>query len=126
MLRLIPLLLGVAFISSGTPAIKSMTVMATAYNAHPSQTSPIHHDITAWGDKLEPGMKYIAVSRDLIALGLDHNTRVIIEGFEDYYLVKDKMNKRWTKRVDIYMGNDVEAAKEWGVRQVRITWNANQ
>jgi 3D (Asp-Asp-Asp) domain-containing protein len=71
-------------------------------------------------------MKCIAVSRDLIALGLDHNTRVTIEGFEDYYLVKDKMNKRWTKRIDIYMGNDVEAAKEWGVRQVRITWDANQ
>ena len=126
MLHLILLLFAVALTSPDTPANKSITVVATAYNAHPLQTTAKDHDITAWGDKLKPGMNCIAVSRDLIALGLRHNTRVTIEGFEGYFLVKDKMNKRWTKRIDIYMGNDVEAAREWGVRQVRITWDANQ
>ncbi len=125
MLRLTLLLLTV-LISSDTPANKSMVVTATAYNAIPSQTSAVHHDITAWGDRLEPGMKCIAVSRDLIPLGLRHNTRVTIEGFEGYYLVKDKMNKRWTQRIDIYMGNDIQAARQWGIRQVRITWDEHE
>jgi 3D (Asp-Asp-Asp) domain-containing protein len=38
------------------------------------------------------------------------------------YLVLDKMNKRWEKRIDIYMGADLEAARAWGARQVRIHW----
>ncbi|GAL15331.1 hypothetical protein JCM19233_6349 [Vibrio astriarenae] len=37
------------------------------------------------GDRLKPGMKSIAVSRDLIALGLTHNQEVRIEGFEGTY-----------------------------------------
>jgi len=35
----------------------------------------------------------------------------------------DKMNKRWTKKIDIYMGLDVAAAKQWGKRQVTISWD---
>lgn len=36
------------------------------------------------------------------------------------------MNKRWTKKIDIYMGNDVESAKQWGVREVTIIWRENK
>jgi 3D (Asp-Asp-Asp) domain-containing protein len=32
------------------------------------------------------------------------------------------MNKRWEKRIDIYMGHDLEAARAWGKRQVEISW----
>ena len=123
MLSLTFLLTALTFLSSDTPVSKSIVVTATAYNALPGQTTSEHPDITAWGDKLKPGMKCIAVSRDLIPLGLTHNTKVRIEGFEGHYLVKDKMNKRWTKRIDIYMGNDVQTAREWGVREVKITWD---
>ena len=96
-------------------------VTATAYNSLMYQTSA-QPDIAAFGDSLKPGMKCIAVSRDLLALGLKHNTHVKIEGLRDIYLVKDKMNKRWTNHIDIYMGKDVEAAKAWGRQKIKIQY----
>lgn len=100
---------------------KTVTITATAYNSVPSQTqgNPI---ITAWGDSLRPGMRSIAVSRNLIALGLKHNTPVKIEGFDSIFLVKDKMNRRWRDRIDIYMGTDVKKAKQWGRKKLTIQY----
>lgn len=100
---------------------KTIKVTATAYNSITSQTSADPY-ITAFGDSLIPGKKYIAVSRDLLALGLKHNTPVKIKGLEGIFLVKDKMNIRWTNKIDIYMGTDVKAAKEWGRRKVSIEY----
>jgi len=96
-------------------------VTATAYNSLAYQTSE-QPNITAFGDSLKPGMKCIAVSRDLLALGLKHNTLVTIKGLEGVYLVKDKMNRRWKNRIDIYMDNDVKAAKKWGRKKVTISY----
>jgi len=96
-------------------------VTATAYNSLAYQTSS-QPNITAFGDSLRPGLKYIAVSRDLLALGMKHNTLVTIEGLEGIYLVKDKMNKRWKSRIDIYMGNDIKAAKTWGRKKLSIKY----
>ena len=104
---------------------ETMTVTATAYNSLPGQTHPGHSEIAAWGDKLEPGMKGIAVSRDLIKMGLDYKTKVKIEGLPGKYTVMDKMNKRWTKRIDIYMGKDEQLAREWGRQKVDITWTVD-
>jgi 3D (Asp-Asp-Asp) domain-containing protein len=99
----------------------SLVVTATAYNSLPEQTDAEPH-LAAWGDSLSPGMKVIAVSRDLIPVGLDRHTPVRIEGFPDTYLVLDKMHERWEKRIDIYMGLDIKAARAWGKRQVEISW----
>ena len=99
-----------------------LKVTATAYNSLPEQTHKNHAAITAWGDTLKPGMKSIAVSRDLIKMGLDHNTEVKIKGMDGTYKVLDKMNKRWEKKIDIYFGLDREKALEWGKKQVVITW----
>lgn len=104
---------------------KTIEVTATAFNSLPEQTHPDHPEIAAWGDKLEPGMKAIAVSRDLLNMGLTYNTKVKIEGLKGKYTVVDKMNKRWTKRIDIYMGKDKELAEEWGRQKVSITWKHN-
>lgn len=106
-----------------SPERKQLTVTATAYNSLPDQTYGDPNE-TAWGDRLEPGMKAIAVSRDLIDMGLDHQTAVKIEGLEGEYLVLDKMASRWQKRIDIYMGEDVEAAMAWGKRTVVISWES--
>ena len=100
---------------------KEMEVTATAYNSVTSQTNSNPH-IAAWGDSIMPGKKYIAVSRDLIKMGLTHNTPVIIEGFEGVYWVKDKMHYRWRKRIDIYMGVDVKAARKWGRKKINIKY----
>ncbi|PKR81522.1 hypothetical protein CW751_03065 [Brumimicrobium salinarum] len=99
---------------------KEMSVTASAYNSLHHQTSG-NPALAAWGDTLKPGMKTIAVSRDLIGMGLDHNTRIKIEGLDGYYLVKDKMNRRWKNKIDIYMGVNVEKAREWGKKQLKYT-----
>jgi 3D (Asp-Asp-Asp) domain-containing protein len=101
-------------------------VTATAYNSVNSQTKAGDPTLTAWGDTLKPGMKAIAVSRDLIDDGLTHGTEVTIDGLPGTYIVRDKMNKRWEDKIDIYMGLDVEAAKEWGKRTVTISWKEEE
>jgi len=103
-------------------AAQSLTVHATAYNSVWAQTSG-DPTLAAWGDRLRPGMKVIAVSRDLLRMGLKHNSRVKIKGLPGYYLVKDKMNKRWKRKIDIYMGRDIQMAREWGKRRVTIIWD---
>jgi len=99
-----------------------LRVTATAYTSHVNQTDSTPN-IAAWGDRLKPGMKVIAVSRDLLyKYGMKHRTKVKISGLKGTYLVLDKMNKRWRKKIDIYMGKDIKAAMQWGVRKVKITW----
>jgi 3D (Asp-Asp-Asp) domain-containing protein len=103
---------------------KTLEVTATAYTARPQETKKNNPDIAAWGDKLVPGMKAIAVSRDLLAMGLTHNTPVHIDGLPGVYKVKDKMNKRWRKKIDIFYGQNVQGAMDWGKRNVTIHWPA--
>jgi 3D (Asp-Asp-Asp) domain-containing protein len=97
-------------------------VLASAYNSLAQHTDP-HPTLAAWGDRLEPGMRAIAVSRDLLEVGLTRGARVWIDGLEGEYVVLDKMAKRWSNKIDIYMGEDVQAARRWGVREVRIRWS---
>lgn len=100
---------------------RTIDVVATAYNSLAYQTNS-NPNITAFGDSLKPGLRYIAVSRDLLDSGLVHNTQVKIQGFDSLFTVKDKMNRRWRKRIDIYMGNDVKKAKKWGKKKVNISY----
>lgn len=118
---LVALLVGCG--TAGEP--RSLEVSASAYNSVASQTNE-QPDVAAWGDVLKPGMRAIAVSPDLIELGLGHGTEVTIEGLRGRYRVLDKTAARFTKRIDIYMGIDVDAAKEWGVKTVTITWRIQE
>lgn len=104
---------------------KSRKVTVSAYNSTIAQTDGLP-TLAAWSDTLVPGMKCIAVSRDLIALGMDHNTKVKIEGFDDIFLVKDKMGAQWKNRIDIYMGMDVERAQEWGLKELNIEFRVKR
>ncbi|MEQ8623727.1 MAG: hypothetical protein RJQ00_07950 [Vicingaceae bacterium] len=113
------------FLACNTKPKKSLVVTVTAYNSLAYQTKANNPSVAAWGDTLKPGMKTIAVSRDLIDSGLVHNKEVYLEGFEEPFLVKDKLNKRYTKRIDIYMGVDVKKAKEWGKQTLKISWDAD-
>jgi 3D (Asp-Asp-Asp) domain-containing protein len=65
-------------------------------------------------------MKAVAISRDLLAMGLEYNTPIKIQGLKGTYLVKDKMHYRWSKRVDVYMGKDVRRARLWGRKKCTI------
>ena len=106
--------------------IKSLEVMATAYNSFSSQTDADSPNQAAWGDYLKPGMKAIAVSRDLIPPGLGYKTEVEIKGFPGTFTVLDKMHQRKKKTIDIYMGHDLKAARKWGRKKVTIKWKVKR
>ncbi len=102
--------------------INRVEVEATAYTSHIAQTDSTP-TIAAWGDKLKPTTRAIAVSRDLLTeYGLKHRTKVMIKGFSGEFLVLDKMHKRWCKRIDIYMGMNHKAALKWGKKKVELSW----
>ena len=103
--------------------LNKLEVVATAYTSHVTQTdnTPM---IAAWGDRLKPSTKSIAVSRDLLTeYGLKHRSKVRIKGLSGEFLVLDKMNKRWRKKIDIYMGMNRKAAFKWGKRRVVLLWS---
>jgi len=99
-----------------------LRVTATAYSSHKGQTDSTPF-LAAWNNRLHPGMKIIAVSRDLLTkYGMKNGTKVRIGGLRGYYRVRDKMNKRYRKRIDIYMGVNRRRALRWGRRSVVIYW----
>ena len=98
-----------------------MVVTATAYNSVRRQTDS-KPSVAAWGDRLKPGMKAVAVSPDLVEAGLNRGATLRIENLEGEYVVLDKTASRFRKRIDIYMGVDVKKAKKFGVRKLRIYW----
>jgi 3D (Asp-Asp-Asp) domain-containing protein len=99
-----------------------LTVKATAFNSTRAQTDT-HSLQTACGRKLQPGDRVLAVSRDLLQQGLVCGTEIRIDGFEGIWTVVDVTAARHRNLIDIYMGRDVRAARQWGVRQVDIHWH---
>lgn len=98
-----------------------LTVTATAFNSTPAQTDsrPLE---TACGDRLRPGSRIVAVSRDLRERGLVCGTEVQISGVKGIWTVGDVTARRHKQRIDIYMGRDITAARHWGVKEVEIKW----
>lgn len=99
---------------------RKLSVTATAYTSHRSQTDSTPF-LAAWNNRLRPGMKIIAVSRDLIyKYGITNGSKVRISGLPGIYTVRDKMNKRWRRRIDIYMGMNRWRALRWGRKKVTL------
>src|SRR5262245_1517110 len=115
------LLAAAAGADSVVPRVRSAVVEATAYNSLPEQTGE-DASLSASGHRLEPGMRAIAVSSDLARLGLVHGRKVRIDGVDGVWVVRDRMPGQWTRRIDVYMGEDLDAALSFGRRRVRITW----
>lgn len=102
---------------------RSLRVTATAYTSHVKETDSTPF-LAAWNNRLTPGMKVIAVSRDLLSMyGMRNGTMVRIGGLPGIFYVRDKMNKRYKKRIDIYMGMDRQKALRWGRKSVKIYWD---
>jgi 3D (Asp-Asp-Asp) domain-containing protein len=99
-----------------------LTVTSTAYTSCRRETDNTPY-LAAWNNRLKPSVKSIAVSRDLLKLGLTNGTKVKISGLKGHYIVLDKMNKRWKKKIDIYMGCNLKRARKWGKRKVTIIWD---
>jgi 3D (Asp-Asp-Asp) domain-containing protein len=102
--------------------VRQIKVTATAYTSHSGQTDETPF-LAAWNNRIRPGMKIIAVSRDLIKkYGLTNGVKVRLKGFPGYYIVRDKMNKRFKSRIDIYMGMNKHKALQWGKKRVVLMW----
>ena len=90
----------------------SREVHATVYNAVPEQTNsdPGH---TAFMFELDLNNPYkhkiIAVSRDLLKT-YPKGTLVCVEGtaYDGEYIVMDKMNKRYTNRIDLLINKEMQ------------------
>lgn len=100
---------------------RTLTVIATAYNSTRAQTDA-RPNRGAWGDRIEPGMKVIAVSPDLVKKGLRRGIKVRIDGVEGEWVVLDRTPSRLRNHIDLYMGVDVTAARQWGRKKVVIRW----
>jgi 3D (Asp-Asp-Asp) domain-containing protein len=100
----------------------SLRVTATAYISRRRYTDS-NPFIGAWNNRLSPKRKSIAVSNDLLRMGLGNGARVRIKGLRGIYTVRDKMHRRWRKKIDIYMGTNLKKALQWGRRKVTIYWD---
>ena len=99
---------------------RKLRVTATAYTSHRGQTDKTPF-LAAWNNRIRPGMKIVAVSRDMLTrYGLKNGSKIRISGLPGYYTVRDKMNKRYRKRIDIYMGMNRRKALRWGKRSVML------
>ena len=97
-----------------TYEVMSFDVTVTTYNPTRSQTDSTPNQ-TADGTIIKPWKateyRYVALSRDLIARWggpFDYGDYIVIEGAGEHsgiYQVKDTMNPRFTRRVDILTTN---------------------
>lgn len=95
----------------------SILVTATVYNAVPGQTddTPL---ITATGARISESNAinhcWVAVSRDLEAEGFKMGSKILVEGtgaYDGVWTIQDRMNKRWIKKIDFLVNEDVKYGK---------------
>lgn len=99
---------------------KSVRVKALAYTGCSIKSKRTTRG--AWGDALTVDVKAVAVSPDLLEMGLDRGDVISIEGLPGKYKVLDVMHSRHDKTIDIFYGNDACGATQWGKRTLNITW----
>lgn len=96
-------------------------VVATVYNAVPSQTdsTPLVTASNKQIDANNPGKhRWIAVSRDLEKHGFTFGVEVCVENAGDMdgiWIVEDRMNKRFTNKIDFLVDNKIVLGKWEGV-----------
>ena len=95
--------------------MKQVNLTVTAYSPRKEETDATPH-ITAFQRPVKTGI--IAISRDLERLyGWKQGDIIELEGLGRFE-VGDRMNRRWTKRVDIFHWFAYDA-REFGVKNVR-------
>ncbi len=100
-------------------------VTGTIYHADPAQCNA-DYLTTASMKKINPNNpaahRWIAVSRDLEKLGYTFGTRVKVSGAGDLdgiWTVQDRMNKRWTMRID-FLVNKTRKYGKWNNIKLEI------
>ena len=110
------------FLMVGT---ESDVVVATVYNAVPEQTnSDPSHTASMFKLDLEDPYKHriVAVSRDLLKK-YPMGTKIRIQGtgrYDGIWHVEDKMNKRYSKRIDLLINTNMSIGKWDEVNIVKI------
>ena len=109
-MRILTILLFV--ISLSCQSQESQKVHATVYNAVPEQTNsdPGHTAFMFELDLANPYKhKIIAVSRDLLKQ-YPKGTQVQVSGttYDGIFIVMDKMNKRYTNRIDLLINQEMQ------------------
>lgn len=100
--------------------VQELLVTAHAYTSSVAETDATP-TLSASGTELRPGMRALAVSADLLSMGLAYGTMVEIEGLGEW-VVLDRMGDVHRRSIDLYMGDDRQAALRFGKRRVRIRW----
>jgi 3D (Asp-Asp-Asp) domain-containing protein len=98
--------------------IYSTPVTVTAYTAREEECNS-EPWITADGTPSRIGL--LAVSRDILTeLNLKYGQRVLLQDY-GVFEIRDTMNKRWRRRVDI-LHADPESARRFGKKDTVLTW----
>lgn len=100
---------------------REIVVTAYAYTSRVGETDS-QPTLAASGARLRPGMRAIAVSPDLLAIGLAYGTRVEIEGLGEW-IVLDRMGDAHRRSIDLYLGEDLDAARAFGRQRVKLRWD---
>jgi len=95
--------------------IDSLQLVVTAYTNSEDECDK-DPNITAVLTKVRPGI--VAVSSDLLAKGWTFGRRVYIEGV-GIFTIEDRMNRRWTERMDIFLYSKNDARK-FGKRKLTV------
>lgn len=90
----------------------TMYVTVTSYSSTIDQTDDTPY-ITAWGTFVRDGV----IAANFLPLG----TRVRMPDYfgDKVFIVEDRMNERYWRRIDIWKPSR-EAAKQWGAKRVRV------
>ena len=126
MIKLLFIFTGLLSYDSSVLSKKSVYVTATIYHAVEGQTDSTP-DITASGYKInmkDPlSDRIIAVSWDLENMhGFTMGTMVHVQGtdyLDGIWFVRDRMHKRWNKRIDFLVPTSIEGGK-WENVKVEI------
>ena len=91
-------------------------VTATIYHSDPNQCNEDYlttASLKTIEDPHDPE-RWIAVSRDLEKEGFTMGTKVIVTGTGDMdgvWTIEDRMNRRWTNRIDFLVSKDITGGK---------------
>ncbi len=113
-----------------TSSLKTLRVTATIYHATIKQTDSTP-DRTATNFKIDMNNpeihRIIAVSRDLEAKGFKMNTVVVVSNagkMNGLWVIRDRMNKRWTNRIDFLVDETMKGGK-WTNVKIKLYEHSN-
>lgn len=104
----------------------SLEVTATCYHPVKAQCNSRYWETATQAiiDTLHPEKhRWIAISRDLLNKGFDMGDTVVVEGtwiYDGKWIIQDKMNKRWSNKIDFLVKEGMRLGKWKGVKISKI------